>query len=352
MLSTPLSRVSAEPVQRQYKQSSENGDDMMSSEYIEISVQEGPRLLSGRQIVLGVISAAVLADLYRIPHRDFRTKEGYQREASSARINRLINDLSKRLVDLPTSLLFNIRDFDDEKHLRRSAGQMTLVLNGTPLWIVDGQHRAEALRRLVAEDAGRWGDYSVPFVCMLGADEQAEMEQFYIVNSTAKSVRTDLALDLLKQRAETDPRVMRGLIETGQSWKVKAQDLTEKLDAYPPWVGRIRFPGQAKGTTTITSSGMVSSLRPVLRDELFDAISSDSQIAILSTYWRALSRVIPHAFEDPPEYTVQKTIGANVLNGLLVNVVNVLRSKGLSLIDVDSYVGILTEPPCGSTGRQ
>ena len=229
----------------------------MSSEFIEIPVQEGPRLLSGRRIVLGVISAAVLADLYEIPRRDYRKQEGYQREASPARINRLINDLAKKRVDLPTSLLFNLRDFDEEQHLHRSEGRLTLVLNGAPLWVVDGQHRAEALRRLVAEDPERWGDYAVPFVCMLGADEQAEMEQFYIVNSTAKSVRTDLALDLLKQRAENDPRVMRGLIETGQSWKVNAQDLTDKLDRHPPWVGRIRFPGQEKAATTITSSGMV-----------------------------------------------------------------------------------------------
>ena len=40
---------------------------------------------------------------------------------------------------------------------------------------------------------------------MIGADETEEMTQFYVINSTAKSVRTDLALDLLKQRAENDP---------------------------------------------------------------------------------------------------------------------------------------------------
>jgi hypothetical protein len=33
----------------------------------------------------------------------------------------------------------------------------------------------------------------IPFTCMLGATEDEEMDQFYIVNSKAKSVRTDLA---------------------------------------------------------------------------------------------------------------------------------------------------------------
>jgi hypothetical protein len=38
---------------------------------------------------------------------------------------------------------------------------------------------------------------------MIGAGELEEMRQFYVVNSTAKSVRTDLVLDLLKQPRPT-----------------------------------------------------------------------------------------------------------------------------------------------------
>ena len=144
---------------------------------------------------------------------------------------------------------------------------------------------------------------------------------------------------------------MQGLIETGQSWKVKAQTLAERLDATsPPWTGRIRFPGEPKAATTISSSGMVASLRPALRDEWFDAITTDNQLKILNSYWRALSRVLGDAFEEPSQFTVQKTIGAYVLNGLLVNVVNVLRSKGMSVIDVDSYAKILEEPLQGLQG--
>jgi hypothetical protein len=46
--------------------------------------------------------------------------------------------------------------------------------------------------------------------------EDEEMRQFYVVNSTAKSVRTDLALDLLKQQYDRDGRVMEQTIETSQ----------------------------------------------------------------------------------------------------------------------------------------
>ena len=58
---------------------------------------------------------------------------------------------------------------------------------------------------LFAPPLTRWGEILIPFVCMIGAGERQEMEQFYVVNSNAKSVRTDLAMDLLKQRAESDP---------------------------------------------------------------------------------------------------------------------------------------------------
>jgi hypothetical protein len=79
------------------------------------------------------------------------------------------------------------------------------------LYVVDGQHRTAALCELVEEDPVAWSPFSLPFVCMSGASERQEMGQFYVVNSTAKSVRTDLAYDLLKQRAESDPGLARAL---------------------------------------------------------------------------------------------------------------------------------------------
>jgi len=63
----------------------------------------------------------------------------------------------------------------------------------------------------------------IPYVCLLGAPEEEEMEQFYIVNSTAKSVKTDLALVLLRRRADKDPAVYQALQERGREWQVDGQ---------------------------------------------------------------------------------------------------------------------------------
>jgi hypothetical protein len=47
--------------------------------------------------------------------------------------------------------------------------------------------------------------------------------------STAKAVRTDLALDLLKQQAEAGPEFAHHLTDQVQGWKVKAETLVEHL---------------------------------------------------------------------------------------------------------------------------
>ena len=52
------------------------------------------------------------------------------------------------------------------------------------------------------EDQGGWSDFKIPAVIIFGADRGVEMDQFHIEN--AKSISTDLALDLLKTRAKKD----------------------------------------------------------------------------------------------------------------------------------------------------
>lgn len=58
--------------------------------------------------------------------------------------------------------------------------------------------------------------------------------------TATRSVRTDLALDLLKQQAENDPTSMEALIQKGEDWKVEAQTITDALETRL-WKGRIRF---------------------------------------------------------------------------------------------------------------
>lgn len=291
----------------------------------------------------GVIAAEDLYERFEIPQRDHRNKKGYQRELSTARVNKLVKELREDRVDLPTSILVNLRHFDENKHLHTQDGRLHLQLEGDRLHVVDGQHRIAALARLVEEEPQKWGDFEIPFVCMLGATELEEMREFYVVNSTAKSVRTDLALDLLKQQAESDPEIMNYTIETGQNWKVKGQTLTEELSRTPLWRGLIRFPGDPKGGTTISSASMVSSLKPLITSSYFGQITVPNQIKVLGAYWNGIESVIPEPFEEPTEYALQKGLGAMVMHSFLTSVLEYVRSTGRSVIEQQPYAEALED---------
>jgi DGQHR domain-containing protein len=311
---------------------------------VQIPVTLGPTLQIGkRPTVIGAILAGDLVQRFEIPYRDHARKTGYQREASTTRINQLMRDLTERRADLPTALLLNIREFHDQ-NLEKYTHCSVLNIDDERMYVVDGQHRVLALRRLIAADPNRWEAFLVPFVCMLGATWREEMEQFYIVNSTAKSVRTDLALDLLKQRAESDQGTMHSLIERGQAWKVRGETLAEALAKTPLWLGRIRFPGDPVAQTTIASSGFVSSLKRLLGTPFFGAMSQDNQAKLLAAYWQGIAKCLPEVFENPNSFALQKSIGTTVLHNVLVPTVEYLRSAGRSLTESDSYADALREP--------
>ena len=228
-----------------------------------------------------------------------------------------------------------------------------LTLDSKRLFVVDGQHRIESLEDLIEENPAEWSDFLIPFVCVLGASELEEMEQFYVVNSTAKSVRTDLAYDLLAQRAENDPNVTTALLERGEGWKVDGQKIVEHLERESiVWNGRIRLPGEPKTTTTINSSAMVNSLKQVLSSHYFMSLKLDTRVKILSVFWQGVRDVLPECFDERNKYSIQKTTGVITLHTFLLSVIEHVRSAGKSVIEVDSYRQLLYKPLAELAGRQ
>jgi DGQHR domain-containing protein len=219
-----------------------------------------------------------------------------------------------------------------------------LNLQEQKLYVVDGQHRVEALRLLFEEDPQRWGSMGVPFVCMLGANEEEEMEQFYAVNANSKSVPTGLAFDLLKQQASNNASLFQELQETGKAWIIRGGDIVEHLESAPIWAGRVRFTGQPKAATTVGNDGFVNSLRPLLNSPFFSQMETDDQIQVLQAFWSGVKIVLPDAFDEPGDYVLQKSTGVATLHLLLVSVIELVRNKNQSLIDPESYSQMLEKP--------
>lgn len=185
----------------------------------------------------------------------------------------------------------------------------------------------------------------LPFVCMIGATEEQEMDQFYVVNSKAKSVRTDLALLILRQRAERDDKVYEALLERGKDWQVEAQKVVETLAAESSvWRGRIRLPAMEKADTTIPSASMVSSLKPLLASPYFGQLGFDQQLKVLDAFWRGIREVMRPAFDDPTEFSIQKGVGVIVLHAVLLHILEIVRSKGLSVVEPEAFSQVLKKP--------
>lgn len=324
-----------------------------TTESLTIPVLEGPQLKSGTRIISGFIpSGMLIPDNYKIPYRDSLKKTGYQRKPQDARINELAQDLRQKRVDLPTAVLLNIRDRGARDAVKETVDGKVLEITswltarpnpGAYFFVVDGQHRVLALQKLLGEDRQRWAAFGLPFVCMLGADENEEMDQFYIVNSKAKSVRTDLAYELLKERSLRDSSVYTSLLERGREWQVDGQVLAERLaESSASWKRRIRLPSMEKGETTITNTSLVNSMKTLLNDfPFFKRSSVDQRLKVIEAYWEGIRAAIPAAFDDPAAYSLQKGLGVMVMHDVLPDVIELIRSTGGSVLEKESYRSIM-----------
>lgn len=326
----------------------------------EMHVVRGPTLRGKIMTVVGVMPAEVLALHHNVPHRNVLKQTGYQRNPTESRITQLAREIERRRVDLPTSVLLNLRNAKEDDVLEKNGADGYFLRldpdkasNEHRLFVVDGQHRIRALQKAIDDYETDVQNLKIPFVCMIAADEHNEMEQFHVVNSNAKSVPTDLAYNLMKARAEHDPDFAERMEERGRKWEITAQTLTERLaTCSSTWKDRIRLPNSPKGDTTVPSASFVKSLKPLLtQTALFRGIKSpEKQAQVIDTYWRAIRRVLPESFESPSKYNIQKGVGVQALHAIFPVVLDLARSDGGSLFKPESYVPFLDKALNGIDG--
>ena len=315
---------------------------------MEIQVIDGPRLQHSKiPTVVGTITIGELMGRYQIPQWDSRTEKGYQREPAMARVRNLANEIRTEGVDLPTAILVNRRDMEIGHIV--SKGELKFLSLGNErdpvqsFYIVDGQHRIRALEILFEEDNEKWAEYQIPLVCMIGADEHQELEMFYVVNSNAKSVKTDLAFELLRKQADQDASFAENIEGTRKGHQVNAQRLVNELRKVSPvWKGRIQLPNEPKRSTTIRSGSMVSSLLDALKQMNFNSYSLEQKAKILDAYWQGIRMVYSEAFEDDNflNYNLQKTIGVGALHILFPYVLQLAHQQS-GITDKLVYANIM-----------
>ena len=330
----------------------------MNSKAYEVQLLKGQPIensVRGEQVdtFVGTLELGELVGRYEVPQRVHAGDEGYQRKPSTSRVNKLARDLHKGIVDLPTAILLSVRGRELYPQLDSSGRYILKLLpSGTrPFYVVDGQHRLEALKKVMDEDPdGGWSKFRLPAVIFFGADKGVEMDQFHTVNSNAKRISTDLALDLLKTRAKHDDAYRKYLDEVGEGWKVICQDLTERVAQRRMWRGKIRFPNEDKGLTLINSNSFVTSLRPVIEQANFAKYLPEDRAKIIDAYWRGIGKALPECFEIPNDFNIQKTVGVYVLNYLLPTALAYAQDFRSPVFEPDTYHMIYDETLRGLSG--
>jgi DGQHR domain-containing protein len=310
-----------------------------------IPIIQGPKLRSGISIIAGVIPFGALLGHYDVPYYNFTTKRGYQRAPQLSRISQFATEIKKGRVDLPTAVLLNIRTKAALSALQNDKLNLDQLFSGdnaAKFYVVDGQHRILAFQKAFDDGWHKAAEFQVPFTCMLGADEDEEMEQFYVVNSNAKAVRTDLAYALLKKRSESEEGLMESLQERGRDWQVSGQAIVERLAVESVvWKQRIRLPGMEKGETIIPSASMVTSLKPVLTSPYFSRLKADQQLRVLEAFWEGIRNLLRDAFDTPSEYAIQKGVGVIVMHALFPEILELVRDKGMAPMEPISFEQVL-----------
>jgi hypothetical protein len=160
-----------------------------------------------------------------------------------------------------------------------------------------------------------------------------EVDQFQIINTTQKRVKTDLARRL-QVILSGDPDKRRTLSEQGKLWEVRGTIITNflsRINRNNVWYQKIM---PANGTsheypnTIVRETSFVTSLKPVLQASLFARSKDEQAVEYLKMYWNALAKMWSEAFTDPPKYVVQKTPGVFSLHAIAPEVFELARDEG------------------------
>ena len=305
---------------------------------------------------VGVIPVRILKDKGFVPTYDHeKAPDNYQRKLKPARVSELANALRAKKVELPTAVLLNVRDCSVEKIYKNGCLDFSLV---NKIYVVDGQHRIEALKKLIQEEEDDqkikrdFFDHKIPFVCLIGATRKDEMRQFHLVNKNAKPIDASLSNRHIREISEFDAYFKNFLKIKKQDAIGSAEELLELLIRTPLWQDRIRMPNADKKTTTLTSASMNKALHRFVKHDYVEGLTEEERVKIYNTYWESIKNIFPEAFESPKLYAIQKGIGVRVLTDIFSKVLEAVRQKTSKVADykIKDFSSVLETSLANLTG--
>lgn len=198
------------------------------------------------------------------------------------------------------------------------------------------QHRLGGLERAIYDDQRHdLGDFPVVATIADGLSKIEEIEQFELINTTQKKVRTDLARRLMSVQALASRDKEDEFEAKGIMWQAKGPIVADWLNRNGTvWRDRIQPPNKSKRempNAIVRETSFVTSLKPILQQPLFRNMDEEQVAMLIDRYWQAVKDIFADAFEAPTAYVIQKTPGIFSLHLLLPEVVELVRQNGEDL---------------------
>jgi DGQHR domain-containing protein len=290
-------------------------------------------------------------------------RSGYQRPPLEARLKQtggasVVKYLLEEAGIFPTSVLLNVRrklDFKEELKITDEISYgMLSIPDDEKLWIVDGQHRLEALKR-ASSIKPELEKYPVPVTIMDLNDKFDEMLLFYIVNSRQRRIPTDIAyrhLQSMVEKVEIEEKygwVKKVLLGPPERRKGLAALIVDYLasDTESPFYNRIRFLGEEKESWhLIEDSVLIRYISKLLSEKTFSLMDPANIASLLIEYWKAIEELYPSCFREgeSESYTLLKHTGVASLTYLFPTIYSYCMAEAdISREKMKELLGYLKE---------
>jgi DGQHR domain-containing protein len=302
--------------------------------------------------------AEIIASKSEVYRRQPDRKDGYQRALSKTRLSGGKLGVPRYLLHqmgiFPTSILVNIRredaelQFIEKGKLAEYVAFGDLIVPDNATWyILDGQHRVEGLKIAMREQS-ELSKYPL-IITMTNESVFYEVLIFYIVNSRAKSVPTDLAYRIL-QRMLYDTRapawVELELMGRTERRKAVAATIVDFLNIKEnsPFKDRICEVGEPfKDGQHITTDGTLTRyVSEILKEKIFQDMYDEDLANLLIDYWNAVKSLYPNCFKNHKNYVLLDTLGLSSLSRLFPVIFGYCSKDGnISMENMKKYLGYL-----------
>ena len=284
-------------------------------------------------------------------------REGYQRPPKESRFGAGKGSIVRYLLDemgaFPTSVLVNVRGsvkFTVKNRISNNIefGELAIPDN-EKLWIIDGQHRLEALKRAMAKKA-EFGDYPLPISILNCSDKFSEMLHFYVVNSRQRKIPTDLVykhLQVMVNRIVLSGKqwLKEIIVGPAQERQAMAAYIVDYLESNKesPFYGKIRFTGETREPHhLLTDYTLTYWIAKILTEKAYAGMGYERVAEMLVDYWTAIKELYLDCFENANEYTLLKTTGVASFTYLFPTIFAYCATEGdVSKSKMKKYLSLL-----------